>query len=76
MNVDTGAFENLAAQIAELAEQIRDLRAEKFSAEMFFAAGVEHGRERMLGKAARTSGAATPARTAGPRPAHLRAVKP
>ena len=78
MNVDTAEFRNLAAQVAELADQIQQLRAKEFSMEHSFAAGVALGEERargaLLGKAARTSGPARPARTAGPRPGHLRVM--
>ena len=75
MNVDTGEFRNLAAQVAELTEQVRQLAAKEFSMDHFFEAGVACGQDRargaLLGRAARTSQAS---RRGGPRQAHLRAV--
>jgi hypothetical protein len=72
MNVSTGAFEALTAHLAELTEQVRQLAAEEFSAEMFFQAGCVQGetrtREAMLGRAAQAS------RPAARRPSHLSVV--
>ncbi len=72
MNVSTGAFEALTAQLAELTEQVRQLAVKEVYAEGIFQAGVATGetrtREAMLVRAAQTS------RPASPRPSHLRAV--
>jgi hypothetical protein len=72
MVVDTGAFEALTAQLAELTEQVRELAAKEFSAEAFFQAGYAHGetrtREAMLGRATQAS------RPAALRPSHLSVV--
>jgi hypothetical protein len=72
VNVSTGAFEALTAQLAELTEQVRRLAAKEFSEEMFFKAGYASGetrtREAMLGRAAQTS------RPAARRPSHLSVV--
>lgn len=75
MQVDTGAFAALTDQVAELAEQVRQLAVKEVSAEAFFQAGFATGetraREAMLGRAAGTSQAPRPR---SGRPAHLRAV--
>ena len=73
MNVDTGAFQNLAAQVAEMAERLAELAVRDVAVEHMFAAGYEAGqsaaRSSLLGRAAETS---APARL---RPAHLRLVQ-
>jgi hypothetical protein len=73
MNVSTGAFEALTAQLAELTEQVRQLAVREASAEVFFAAGRAYGETRaratLLGRAAQTS------RPATPRLSHLRVVR-
>jgi hypothetical protein len=38
VNVSAGQFQALTAQLAELTEQVRQLAAKEFSAEMFFEA--------------------------------------
>jgi hypothetical protein len=72
VNVDTGAFQALTAQVAALAEEVRGLAARGFSLDAAFRAGCVAGeviaRDAMPGQAPRT------ARTARPRPRHLRAV--
>lgn len=72
MEVDTGAFRALTDQVAEMAEQVRQLAVKEFTMDLFFqagyAAGETHTREAMLGRAAQTS------RPAAPRPPHLRVV--
>ena len=45
MNVDTGAFPALTAQVAELAEQVRQLAQARMVLEAAFAAGRAHERE-------------------------------
>jgi hypothetical protein len=73
VNVSTGAFEALTAQLAELTEQVRQLATKEFGAEALFQAGYATGetrtREAMLGRAGQTS------RPAVPRPSHLRVVR-
>lgn len=72
MNVSTGAFEALTAQVAEIAERVRELAVRDVATEHMFAAGFAAGeaatREALLGRAARTS------RPASPRPSHLSVV--
>jgi hypothetical protein len=72
MNVSTGAFEALTAQLAELTEQVRQLAVREATDEAFFAVGRAYGetraREALLGRAAQTS------RPATPRPSHLSVV--
>jgi hypothetical protein len=72
MAVDTGAFQVLTAQLAELTEQVRQLAVKEFTAEAIFQAGYATGetrtREAMLGRAAQTS------RPAAPRARHLSVV--
>ncbi len=72
MVVDTGAFQTLTAQVAELAEQVRRLAVKEVSAEAIFQAGFATGeirtREAMLGRAAQAS------RPVAPRPSHLSVV--
>jgi hypothetical protein len=64
MVVDTGAFETLTAQLAELTEQVRQLAAREVTAEHYFevgrAAGETSAREAMLGRAAQASRPAAP----------------
>lgn len=71
MNVDTGAFQALTDQVAEMAERVRQIAARDFSLEHMWAAGYAAGeaaaREAMPGRGARTSAAASP------RIRHLRA---
>ena len=73
MNVDTGAFQDLAAQVAEMAERVAELAARDVAVEHILGAGYEAGqsaaRSSLLGRAAETSAAARP------RPAHLRLVQ-
>ena len=73
MNVSTGAFEALTAQVAELAEQVRQLAVKEAAADAFFQAGYAAGetraQEALLGRAARTS------RPATPRLSHLRVAR-
>lgn len=75
MEVDTGQFRALVGQVAELAEQVRQLAVKEVSAEAFFQAGYATGesrtREAMLGRAAGTSQAPRPRSV---RPGHLRSV--
>jgi hypothetical protein len=72
VNVSTGQFQALTAQLAELTEQVRQLAVKEVSADMFFQAGCAHGetrtREAMLGRAAQAS------RPAARRPSHLSVV--
>ena len=75
MTVDTGQFQALTAQVAELTEPVRKLAELEFAERMFFQAGYATGqdatREAMLGRAARIS---RDARPRGARSSHLRAV--
>jgi hypothetical protein len=68
VNVDTGAFQALTEQVADLAEQIRQLRVWDIYTTTFFDAGYRAGQDALLGRAAETS------RPARPRPPHLRPV--
>lgn len=72
MEVDTGSFQALTDQVAELAEQMRKLRMWDACSDMFYTAGYETGRaaarNELLGKAAETS------RPPRHRPSHLRPV--
>lgn len=73
MEVDTGSFQALTDQVAELAEQMRKLRMWDACTDTFFTAGYDAGqkaaRSELLGRAAETSAAARP------RPRHLRPVE-
>jgi hypothetical protein len=75
VNVDTGAFQALTAQVEQLAEHVEHLTRFKVFADEFYDAGYRRGeadaRAALLGRAAQTSREARPR---GPRPAHLRAV--
>ena len=68
MNVSTGEFAALTAQVGELAEQVRELAARQVIERTFFDAGFAAGQNAMLGRAAKTS------RPATPRPSHLHSV--
>jgi len=76
VNVSTGAFEALTAQVAEMAERVGELAERDFDMRHTFAAGYAAGeadtRAAMLGRAAETS--RTHVRLRGGRPSHLRAV--
>ena len=72
MNVSTGAFEALTAQVAELTQMVRDLATYRAASEYRFHKGYHCGqnaaRDALLGRAASTSAAARP------RPSHLSVV--
>ena len=73
MNVDTGAFQALTAQLADLTEQVRVLAQTRITLEAAFDAGMICGEERaerhLLGRTAET------ARPPMPRPSRLRVVR-
>jgi hypothetical protein len=74
VNVDAAAFQALATQLSELAEQVRGIAKREFAEEMFFQAGFAAGQDdvrRSTGQPARVR--AESARRAAS-PGHLRAV--
>ena len=72
MNVDTGEFRALTAQLARLTKQVTKLTEWKIHTDAFFEVGrmraAEDARAELLGKAAERS------RAPRPRPGYLRAV--
>jgi hypothetical protein len=73
VNVSTGALEALTAQVAELAERVREIAAREFAEQVFFEAGFAAGQDsirRSVGVPVR-SRAERPARAAR---GHLRPV--
>jgi hypothetical protein len=72
VNVDTGAFQALTAEVARLAEAVRGMAVREVAIEMVFEAGRAAGqddiRDAMPGRAAETS------RKPRPRPGHLQAI--
>ena len=74
MNADTGAFQALTAEVAELAEQVRGLAQREIAVKAIFEAGFQAGQDDFCGPAGKPVRRRTGKSRRGDR-GHLRPVQ-